>query len=217
MIAGITKIGNILTVLNRDQLHSFMHTPQKSKIQKFKLVKQHQALSWEQTRTMIISPDSCPDASRKICHSWRLWQWPSGCSSMAVPPPSCHPAHSLSSMALIVLGRGGPFLLTSLVLLFLQGPALRTWNCCETLDVTRDTASSDCPKLHASLPPQRAAILGRLKTKTVPGGTDARRKGVQWRRGLCLLGTGRALFVSIALFSLLWGCNFHTTPYPLPI
>lgn len=46
--------------------------------------------------------------------SQRHWEWPSGCYSVAASPPSCHPAHSLSSMPLIVLGRGGPFLLTSL-------------------------------------------------------------------------------------------------------
>lgn len=51
-----------------------------------------------------------------------------GCCSMAASPPSCHPAHSLSSMPLIVLGRGGSFLLTALVLLFPQRPAPRTWN-----------------------------------------------------------------------------------------
>lgn len=77
------------------------------------------------THTVIISPDSCPDANRNFVTealrmTQRLLQHGSVSSQLPIP------LHSLSSMPLIVLGRGGPFLLTSLVLLFLQGPALRT-------------------------------------------------------------------------------------------
>lgn len=140
------------------------------------------------------------------------WEWPGGCYSMAASPPSCHPARSLSSMPLIVLWRGGPFLLTSLVLLFLQGPALRTWNCWESLDVTGDTFSPCVgPPSTAHISTlQTAPIKAGLRRRSVALSDDARRKGIHWRRGLCLLQTGRGLLVSILLFSLLWG---NTFPY----
>lgn len=99
--------------------------------------------------------------------SQKHWEWPSGCYSMAASPPSCHPAHSLSSMPLIVLGRGGPFLLTSPVLLFLQGPALRTWSCREILDVNCDTASTAFNHIEpkrTSLHPKYAPIKQRAVT-----------------------------------------------------
>lgn len=74
---------------------------------------------------MIISPDSCPDAnSNSVAEAQR--NDPGAVIVRQRLLPAAHPAHSLSSMPLIVLGRGGPFLLTTLVLLFLQGPALRT-------------------------------------------------------------------------------------------
>lgn len=136
----------------------------------------------------------------------RHWEWPGGCYSMAASPPSCHPAHSLSSMPLIVLGRGGPFLLTALVLLSLQGPALRTWNCWESFGCHPWRRSFHLQP-HASPPsttaPIKAGLRGRVVTES--DDTDARGEGVHWRRGLCLLQTGRGLLVSILLFSLLWG------------
>lgn len=153
----------------------------------------------------------------------RHWEWPSGCYSMAAPPPSCPPAHSLSSMPLIVLGRGGPFLLTSLVLLSLQGPALRTWNCWESLDVTGDTAPAALDHLrpHTSLLFPAAPIKAGLRRRVVaaPGDADARGKGIHWRRGLRLLQTGRGLLVSILLFSLLRGelISIQLTGTLLPI
>lgn len=61
--------------------------------------------------------------------SQRHWEWPSSCYSMAASPPSCHPAHSLSSIPSLCWEEEAHSYSHALVLLFLQGPALRTWSC----------------------------------------------------------------------------------------
>lgn len=144
----------------------------------------------------------------------RHWEWPGGCYSMAASPPSCHPAHSLSSMPLIVLGRGGPFLLTHL-------------SCsCSSRDqpwgresVGRVWMWHGFPwfwtflQLHTSLLSRRHQLRQAWDKELwqYPTTRHARRKGIHWRRGLCLLQTGRGLLVSILLFSLLWGNTLTRT------
>lgn len=132
------------------------HTPWRQKQQissLFLSVRQHVSAphqSPQRTRhTMIISPDSRPDANRTPRHR----EWTSGCWLLA--DGSCHPARS----PVTVSGRGGPFWFTSLV--FLQGPALRAWKFWESLEVTR------WPGLHRFGPPStlRSPVKAGLRRR----------------------------------------------------
>lgn len=141
--------------------------------------------------------------TENLSHGHR--EWPRGSCSVAAPPPSSHPACSLPSMPLIVLERGGPFLLTSLVLLFPQGPAPRKRNCCRTSDVTPVSrlplSLTSYTHTHISLLPEGRQLTAGLRQR-------ARRKGIHCRRRLYLLWKGTALLVSIALFS--WCSGEHS-------
>lgn len=99
-------------------------------------------------------------------------------------------------------------LLTSLVLLFLQGLALRTWKHRVSLDVTHVTAFAafDLPSVVHIPAPQAAPITGGLQTKTCrctgPGRGEEGKNLLEEGPGF-LLGRDRALLVSIVLFLLL--------------